>query len=387
MLSLLGIVINSNAGSCDHFRAGKLRMVKGQREKVRPAILVVVLTVAATLTNALRAEAREITPDVTTKIQSRLSGLLTSDPQALARALRVASASKEPPPGFAQNYLEDLGDLEGDGVSEFVLEWTGDPAADAQAAQAAESLPGWSLFVVAWNGTAWKSSPLMGGFEPFTVEVLPETVPGEREIAVVVYAGSAAAAYPAIFRFKDHGALLAWDGRSDESLYQGFDNGQLQFSSAGGALQMTEIGRADPGFLKFPKNGRRGFDLRSVYRWNGKAFVPAKTEYSQNADFILYRFIAALHLRDFQTAYSLTDPAKFLKSDKPTLETFRRVMEEHWREFLDDRIFRARDSGESDAAFELRLDDKLFVYTPSFGGDSGLLLTGLERQERQPESE
>lgn len=358
-------------------------MVNDQREKVWSAILVAVLTVAVSVVPARQAKAREIPPEGTTKIQSRLSDLKTADPQALARALHVESASKEPPPGFAQNFLEDLGDLDGDGVSEFVLEWTGDPAADAQAAQSVVSLPGWSLFLVAWNGTAWRSSPLMGGFEPFRVEVLPETVSGEGEIAVVVFAGASAIPYPAIFRFKAHRASLLWDGRSDENLYQGYDNGVVEFTSAEGTLQMIATGRASPGFLVFPKNSRRGFDVRTIYGWDGKAFRPARTEYSTNADFTLYRFISALHRRDFRNAYALIDPAKFLKTAKPSPEIFRKTLEEAWPEFLDDSIFKARDSGPEDSAFTLKAQDRLYVYTPTFSDGTPPLLTGLDRSEAQ----
>ena len=40
-------------------------------------------------------------------------------------------------------------------------------------------------------------------------------------------------------------------------------------------------GRADPGFLQVEPKGHRGFQARAVYHWDGKAFIPAKTEYRQ----------------------------------------------------------------------------------------------------------
>jgi hypothetical protein len=152
-------------------------------------------------------------------------------------------------------------------------------------------------------------------------------------------------------------------------------------------LQMVADGRADPGLLVFPKTGSRGFDAQSVYHWTGNAFDPVKTEYTANRDFTLYRFIAALHLRDFRIAYSLTDPAKFLKTDKPTLEAFRKMIQDQFPEFLDDRIFKAPESGAAANTFQLNLEDKVYVYTPSFSGGTPFLLTGLGRQEHKPEAE
>lgn len=353
--------------------------------------LVVIATgvggVAASPGQSDEARSRQVRPEETALVQSRLSAVKVPDPRALAEALGVRVVSEDSPSDVTQNFLQVLGDLDSDGISEFVLEWTGDRAAGGQGDSSRETVPAWSLFMMAWDGSGWRGSPLMSGFEPFAVRVLPATSSGERAIAVTVYAGLTEVPYPAIFRFEAHRASLAWDGRSDETLYQGYDNGVVEFASAEDALQMIATGRANPGFLIFPKNSRRGFDARTIYRWDGKAFRPVKTEYSTNADFTLYRFISALHRRDFRAAYTLIAPAKFLKTAKPGPEVFRKTIEDAWPEFLDDQIFRARDSGPEDSAFTLKAQEKLYVYTPTFSDGAPPLLAGLEREEREPESE
>jgi len=108
-------------------------------------------------------------------------------------------------------------------------------------------------------------------------------------------------------------------------------------------------------------------------------------EYSPGPDNSLYRFIAALHLHDFRSAYTLIDPGKFLKTDAPSLENFRQMIEENWREFLDDQVFQAREAqaGSPDTlAFEL--PDKQYVYRPALSNDGKFLLTGLERKVEMP---
>jgi hypothetical protein len=325
--------------------------------------------------------------DQTAIVRARLMKVKTPEVEDLARVLEVEILSDEGESGLVPDSLISLGDLDGDGIPEYALSWSVGEAEDAQAPEPSEPLAGWSVFLLAWDGSAWQSSLLMSGYELVTVEVLPTTVSSGQLFAAIVYAGPAATPYPAVFRFGNHQASLAWNGRSDETLYQGHDHGRLDFDVADGKLRMIETGRADPGLLRFPKNGARGFEVRTVYHWNGKSFAPSKTDYSQNFDFVLYRFISALHLRDFTTAYLLIEPAAFLKTDKPSLEVFRKMVEAQWPEFLDDRIFRARDSSEADLAFVLRTNNKTYVYTPAFRGPSGLKLTGLDREERAPDSD
>jgi hypothetical protein len=343
------------------------------------------LMVATLASSPLRAETQGIPAEETKAIQSRLSAIDSPDGARLASALGIEGTSKEPPADFLHNHLQDLGDVDGDGISEYALVWAGRQSLEP--AMPAESAPSWALFLLAWDGIRWQVSSMMGGFEPFTLQVLPVTKSGQRTLAVVVLAGATEVPYPQIFRFQSHSASLLWDGRSDETRYQGYDYGRVQFRRVEGALQMVATGRADPGLLVIPKTGGRGFEAKTVYNWDGKSFIPAKTEYSPNRDFTLYRFIAALHLHDFRTAYGLIDPGKFLKMDKPSLPAFRKMVENTFPEFLDDRIFRALDSGPDDDTFKLDLAEKIYVYTPAFSGSSGLLLSGLERQERKRENE
>jgi hypothetical protein len=340
---------------------------------------------ASLVVSARQSAAREIPPEETKAIQLRLSGVSSAEGARLASALGIEGASKEPPPDFVQNYLQDLGDLDGDGISEYALEWSSRQPSAPGSSVAEDSAPLWALFLLAWDGTHWQVSPLMGGFEPFTLEVLPASKSCERAIAVVVQFGATGIPYPAIFRIQAHSARLVWDGRSDDSRYQGYDYGRVQFRMVNGALQMVATGRADPGFLVFPKTGGRGFDAQTVYIWEGESFIPVRTEYSPNRDFTLYRFIAALHLHDFRTAYSLIDAGKFLKTDKPGPAAFRKIVEDNFPEFLDDQIFIAQDSSPDDDTFRLELPDKVYVYTPAFSGSSGVLLSGLERQEHKRE--
>jgi hypothetical protein len=90
-------------------------------------------------------------------------------------------------------------------------------------------------------------------------------------------------------------------------------------------------------------------------------------------------------MHDFRSAYTLIDPGKFLKTDAPRLENFRQMIEENWREFLDNQVFQAREAqdGSPDAlAFEL--PDKHYVYRPTLSNDGKFLLTGLERKVEMP---
>lgn len=351
------------------------------------AILTLVAMVSAIQVFALPQTETEISKEETQAVQSRLSAIHSADAARIASALGVEAASKEPTPEFTHNYLQDLGDLDDDGVSEYALEWLGRSSLAPGPGAPEDSPNSWALFLLAWNGARWQVSPLIGGTGFFTLQVLPAIKSGERSIAVVVLAGATEIPYPVLFRFQAHLATSLWDSRSDESRYEGYDDGHVQFLLASGALQMVATGRADPGFLVFPKKSGRGFEARTVYNWDGKAFIPIKTEYSANRDFALYRFIAALHLHDFRTAYSLTDPPKFLKSDKPALPAFRKLIEDAFPEFLGDQIFRAQDSAGDDYTFKLEGSDKVYVYTPEFTGGPRFLLSGLERKERKPGDE
>jgi hypothetical protein len=119
-----------------------------------------------------------------------------------------------------------------------------------------------------------------------------------------------------------------------------------------------------------------------VYRWDGQAYVPAgRTEYESGPDNSLYRFIAALHMRDYRGAYALVDPSKFLTTDEPSLEKFRHTIEQTWPEFLDNQVFQAREaSAGSPDALAFELPEKHLVYRPKLSKDGKFLLTGLERE-------
>jgi hypothetical protein len=283
--------------------------------------------------------------------------------------------------------LVNLGDLDGDGVPEIALKMlaTGATQEDAQAQASPVSFRG--LYLLSWDGTHWKASPLATSAESFQFKVIRLGKGTGRGIGVVNLIGEGAVPYPAIFQVRDHEAALLWDSQAGDNRYNALEHGQIEFQDDP-KLDQTEMivtGRADPGLLQFEPGGQRGFNAQCVYRWDGQAYVPARTEYSPGPDYSLYRFIAALHLHDFRTAYAVIDPGKFLKTDAPSLEQFRQMMETNWPEFLDDQVFQAREAspGSPDAlAFEL--PDKHYVYRPTLSQDGKFLLNGLERKLEMP---
>ena len=123
--------------------------------------------------------------------------------------------------------------------------------------------------------------------------------------------------------------------------------------------------------------------MATAYVWKNNAYIPLRTEYTHNRDFVLYSFIAALHLHDFKKAYSLIDPAQFLKTKKPSLKLFRERIQNAWPEFMDDRIFEvpARQELEPEGnLFILKLGGgKMNVYHPTFTAGPDYRLTGLAR--------
>ena len=283
--------------------------------------------------------------------------------------------------------LIELGDLDGDGVSEVALKLlvTETSQEDAQG----QASPPFSrgLYLLSWDGTRWKASRLAASAENFQFKVVRLGKSTGRCIAVVNVIGEEAVPYPAIFQLREHEAALLWDSQGGDDRYNALEHGQIEFQDNAKLDQtdMVVIGRADPGLLQFEPGGHRGFSERCVYHWDGQAYVPAQTEYSPGPDNSLYRFIAALHLHDFRSAYTLIDPGKFLKTDAPSLEKFRQMMEENWREFLDDQVFQAREAnaGSPDAlAFEL--PEKHYVYLPTLSNDGRFLLMGLERKLEMP---
>jgi hypothetical protein len=306
----------------------------------------------------------------------------------LAQALG-ASVKKQDEASRESSPIEliELGDLDGDGVSEVALKVlvVDTDQEDDQAQASPASLR--ALYLLSWDGTRWKASPLAAASENSQFKVLRLGKNTGHGIAVVNVIGEGAVPYPTIFQVREHEAAVLWDSQAGDSRYNALERGQIEFQDDAklGQTDMIVTGRADPGLLQFEPRGHRGFAARCVYHWDGEAYVPGRTEYSPGPDNSLYRFIAALHLRDFRSAYALIDPGKFLKTDAPSLEKFHQMIEENWPEFLDDQVFQARETspGSPDAlAFEL--PDKHYVYRPTLSNDGKFLLTGLERKVEMP---
>jgi hypothetical protein len=310
----------------------------------------------------------------------------TPDVSALSKALHVGEKPEGAGMGGPPNTLTSLGDLDGDGVPEMILKWAiPDAEVAAEVTPAPDSVPLWAVYLLCWDGTRWKASRLVSGIEDFTFLAINLGISVGRGIVVVTLEGDPAVAYPAVFQIKDHAAALLWDAQADDSRYAPLIGSQVNFRDSGSApAEMIVTGRADPGLLQFERDGHRGFNARAVYHWDGKAYIPVKTEYSANQDFTLYRFVSALHLHDFRSAYALIAPGQFLSSDAHTLEAFRHYIQETLPEFLNDHVFEAPEPPAGlleDYVFVLPLSDKQYVYHPTFSSDGKFLLTGLKRTE------
>lgn len=324
--------------------------------------------------------------DEEAEVESLLHSVSTPDAAALRNALGAATVKESD--GLSDTASPSLLELSGPavgGVPEFVLKWVNNPSRVSNTADDASSPAMWSLIFISWDGKQWRAAQIRAGFEPFSFKILSSPIDGPTKIALVVYGGDVAIPYPAVFELKDNTVKLLWDGKSDDSRYEGYALGQIDFQAArgDGLPDMVSRGRADPGIIVFPRANQRGFEARTRYEWRGGAYIPIKTEYEANEDYALYRFIAALHLRDFPTAYGLIAPTQFLKSDKPNLKMFQTLIEGSWQEFLHDNIFQALDvkSGSADPhAFELATENETYLYNPTFSADSKHLLTGLSRR-------
>jgi hypothetical protein len=286
--------------------------------------------------------------------------------------------------------LIELGDLDGDGVPEVVMKMpgVGERQSDVQSPASPSSWLG--LYLLSWDGAHWKASSLAaaGQHSEFRIVRLGKGV--AQGIAVVNVIGEDRLPYPTVFQVREHEAGLLWDSQVGDNRYNPLQHGRIEFLDDPGLDQtvMIETGLADPGLLEFEPGGRRGFQARCVYHWDGQAYVPVQTDYSSGPDNTLYRFIAALHLHDYGSAYALIDPGRFLKTNTPNLEQFRQLIETHWQEFLDDQVFQAREAkaGSPDAlAFEL--PEKHYIYRPTLSNDGKFLLTGLERKVEMPRTD
>ena len=317
-------------------------------------------------------------------VKSALTKVKSGNLQALGQALRagLVEADSEPAVTSASS-LENLGDLDGDGAPELVFKWSRVERFPLHNSDIEGLLPAWSLFLLSWDGGAWRASKLMDGNGLYDAEILPRLGAAP---ALAVMEGITLSPYPVIFRIEDHAGVLAWDSRAEESLFQSYAGGEVAFRDVAGVKDPVLVvsGKADPGFLVFPRAGRRGFLAMSVYTWDGKAYVPRRTEFLENEDYVLYRFISALHLHDYRGAYALVKPSEFLKDSEPSPELFRKYVEDNWPEFLENHIFEARDSAgdlPGDFSFELRRGGTTYVYHPAFSSGPKHLLTGLRREE------
>ena len=321
-------------------------------------------------------------------IQTHLGNVSVPDLGALGQAFGT-SVKKQDEASSESSAVEliELGDLDGDGVSEVAVKLQITEASQQDTEGQASPPSSRGLYLLSWDGTRWEASRLAASAENLQFKVVRLGKSTGRGIAVVNVMGEEVVPYPAIFQLREHEAALLWDSRGGDDRYTGLAQGQIEFRDDA-KLDQTDMivsGRADPGLLEFERGGQRGFREKCVYHWDGQAYVPSQTEYAGGPDYTLYRFIAALHLHDFRTAYTLIDPGKFLRTDAPSLEKLRKVVEETWPEFLDDQVFQAREAkaGSLDAlAFEL--PEKHYIYRPTLSDDGRFLLTGLERKVEMP---
>jgi hypothetical protein len=321
-------------------------------------------------------------------LQALLGAVSSPDLGMLGQAFGTTVGKQNEAPGESSAVeLVELGDLDGDRIPEVALRLPVSETTQEYSQGQASSSSWRGLYLLSWNGTHWKASRLAAPAENIQFKVVRLGKNTGRCIVVVNVVGEEAAPYPEIFQVREHEAALIWDSQAGDNLYNAFGHGKIEFRE-NAKLDQTDMvvsGRADPGLLQFAPSGHRGFSAKCVYHWDGQAYIPAQTEYSPGPDNSLYRFIAALHLHDFRTAYALIEPGKFLKTDAPSLEKFRQMIEADWREFLDDQIFQAREAnaGSPDAlAFEL--PEKHYIYLPTLSSDGKFLLQGLERKVEMP---
>lgn len=325
-----------------------------------------------------------VSDDRVEAIQTAIQDVHSPSLQALARALGLSSAQ------IGQKAFEDseigmrpISVINGNVVPEVAVKWKPPPPPRSVRV---ESEP--ALYLLSWDGKSWLASFLTPALDALTVRVLPATEEATPLFAVVLYRGMTAVPYPVIFWFRDHHASVAWDSRAPNSLYSGYDYGSIQFEKNKNmnVPVMIATGLADPGLLVFPPSSEhdgRGFRVAAAYVWRGNAYSPIRSEFTHNRDYTLYRFIAALHLHEYKTAYSFIDPKQFLKTNKPSLKLFREKILKDWPEFIDDQIFQVPSKPESKPGshiFLLKLKHKKkYVYYPTFTSGPKYLLTGLKR--------
>ena len=340
----------------------------------------------------VESPASQTAPDaLLPQIAAMVQSVTTKDARALSQALHISSGPESSSPGPPPNTLEPTGDLDGDGVPEMLLKWAVPvaPVGVEDVPPAPDSRPLWALYLLSWDGAHWNASRLVKGVDNYHSLPINLGPPTGRALAIVTLEGRSSTEYPVVLQVKGHAAKLLWDSQGEDSRYQPLLEGRVSFQShAKAPALMRVVGRADPGVLQFARNGRRGFQARVTYHWDGAAFVPAKTDFTPNEDYTIYRFIAALHLRDFKSAYAVVVPDKFLTAAAPNLEAFRKFIQDNWPEFPDDQVFAAPEQAAgsgNEHDFVLSKPDRRYVYHPNFSRDGKFLLTGLSRtQESLP---
>jgi hypothetical protein len=315
------------------------------------------------------------------EVEAAAKSVTMPDAASLAKALDVESAGAPDADDVTRSASRPLGDLDGDGTPEVAFRWSRAERFKLSNFDVGP-LPGWVMFLLSWDGGRWRVTELTTGDGLSGVEALPGIWPTD---AILVVDGLSRIPYPIVFQYREHSAAAAWDSRADSSRYQGYEEGEVRFQGReGGPPVMIVSGRADPGVIRFPPGGDRGFEAATAYFWEQGAYVPKRTEFEENEDYTLYRFIAALHLRDFKAAFACIDPSKFLEGRAATPESLRKTMEETWPEFLGNDLFEVPEPASADEnryAFVLRKGDERTHYWPAFSRDGKLLLTGLERRK------
>src|SRR5690242_6217007 len=130
------------------------------------------------------------------QIATALHGLATTDVAALRSALHAGEGMRN---GSTPNVLTSLGDLDGDGVAEMLLQLAiPDPVESADITQEPDSRPFWALYLVAWTGAEWRASRLNPGVEEFTHELIHPGPPIGRALVIVTLDGESRIPYPAI---------------------------------------------------------------------------------------------------------------------------------------------------------------------------------------------
>jgi hypothetical protein len=333
----------------------------------------------AALIQQMRAKAREEVEGAARKVTSPDAGAL-----ATALGVEMESAFEPETANPAASAFRPLGDLDQDGVAEVAFRWSRPERFKDRAREDLDPLPGWVLFLLSWDGARWRVSELMTGHGLCGLETLAGIWPTR---AVVAVEGLSGVPYPVVFRFQNHLATMAWDSRDESSRYQGYAGGVVQFDERGnGPPAMIVSGRADPGVIRFSPTSGRGFEVATVYLWEGGAYIPKKSEFEENEDYTLYRFVSALHLRDYRTAFSLLEPDLFLQGSDKTVEAFKQRVEDQWPEFIGNSLFQALEGPEAAGnpfALESVRDGARYIYLPTFSQDGKFLLTGLERRERR----